>query len=461
MGFNKHILLMLVFVCFLILWGGCNPREFCPMPEDMDFEEIAPLSKNLEADIYIDASFSMVGFIKPGNSYYVRGLQMLERAFIAGWPKGSRNFYKFGSNISEISRDKALKAASEIFYCDPNFRGQTRIENVIDNANRNNLSVIITDLFQTDADVNLLIEKLNSRFLTKDIAVGVLGIKSQFNGRVWDVGLEDLNFDYYSNGREVAEYRPFYLLMFGKYNDIVHYHKMMKINGLNNFPEKNFIIFSSQLVERLASFDNARLSDTDKITEVLNILHPVRNYRHLKQFMVKGSVQKAYFDTVVKISFLSHMPKINSKKLKPEITAWQWQENPINDKGTHEKGKKISRKKLVICAEALRSLIVKDFKLSGSQLNFRTEIHPKNFPCDGTYCFRIVFQPLSEFYLLPKWISDWDMDQDLIYQWQKSPNQFKGNTTLNLKNFLNNIWQIIYQKNKPMIANFYCYIKKK
>jgi hypothetical protein len=273
---NSKIMQYLVactFIGFLILGQGCTSRQFCPPPEDMDFEEIAPLTEDINADIYIDASFSMAGFVNPPNSFYVRTLQMLERAFISGWPKRSNSlkFHKFGSKISKIEREQVLSAAFAEFYMDPEFRAQTRIEKVIENANRDNLNIIITDLFQIDADVNLLIGSLNQKFLTKHNSVGVLGIKSHFNGKVFDVGLEDFNFNYYTYmGRKVDEYRPFYLLIIGKYKDIVHYYEMLKINGLSNFPEKNFIIFSPKLVERLATFENSDKKPTKK-KEVLKI----------------------------------------------------------------------------------------------------------------------------------------------------------------------------------------------
>lgn len=187
---NIKYLAVCILACFLLLGQGCTSREFCPLPEDMDFEEIAPLTVEINADIYIDASFSMVGFVTPGNSFYVRTLQMLERAFISGWPKRSNSlkFYKFGSKISKIERDQVLSAAFAEFYMDPEIRAQTRIEKVIENANSDNLNIIITDLFQIDADVNLLIGSLNQKFLTKHNSVGVLGIKSHFNGKVFDVG---------------------------------------------------------------------------------------------------------------------------------------------------------------------------------------------------------------------------------------------------------------------------------
>ncbi|MCK5059033.1 MAG: hypothetical protein KAT34_20465 [Candidatus Aminicenantes bacterium] len=460
---NKSSILFIftcIVVCFLLLYGGCEPRKFCPFPEDMDFEGIAPLSDNLQTDIYIDASFSMVGFVNPGNSYYARTLQLLERAIIAGWPKGSRTFYKFGAIINEISREQALEAAFRGFYCDPDFKSETRIESVIDNAAKDNLNIIVTDLFQMDADVNLLIEKLNQKFLSKEISVGVFGIKSQFRGRVWDVGLESLNFHYDTDGREPAEYRPFYLLILGKYNDIVHFYKMMRYNGLDSFQGKNFIIFSPQLVERLATFENSKIKP-GKVTQVLKILENSQKRRHLKQFMVNNSSSEHYFESSIPITFLDHMVQFNPQKICMEISAWQWMANLKKRKGnTKKKQENPMSGKMIPSGEVLRAIAIKNIGIAGSQLKFKTEIDPNGFPEDGTYCFKIVFQSLSDSCSLPQWISGWDMDQNQISTWSENPQQFPGNTTLNLKSFLNNIWQIIYRKHKPKIAKLYFYIEK-
>lgn len=460
---NIQLTVMCLLAGFLLITEGCNKKGFCPEPEDVDFEQISPLTVKLNADIYIDASFSMVGFVNPGNSYYIRTLQMLERAFISGWPKRSGNlkFYKFGSKMSEINRDQALSAAFAEFYMDPEFRAQTRIEKVIKNADNSNLNIIITDLFQIDADVNILIEKLNQKFLTKDNSVGVLGIKSHFNGKVFDVGLEDFNFNYFTNpGRKVHEYRPFYLLIIGKYKDITHYYEMLKINGLSNFPEKNFIIFSPRLVERLATFENSEVKPT-KIREVLKILRTSSICRDVKQFMINDNSSKSYFDTTIELSFLKHIPvNFSPGAIKAEITAKKCQEIPGNGKDNDKKEKETSIRKLINCEEALRAFDINEIKISETRINFKVEIESKHFPGNGIYCFRVVFYPSSESYSLPKWILEWDMDQNLIYHWQQYPGEFQGNTTLNLKNFLNNIWQIVYQKHKPKIAKLYCYIQR-
>jgi hypothetical protein len=410
----------------------------------MDFERIAPTSEEVIADVFFDASFSMSGFVNQANSLYIRAIQILERSLISAWPKNSTyNYYKFGSDISQIKRNEFLKAIQPSFYWDRKFRNETRIEKVVEKAKVENLTIIITDLFQNDADVNLLISKLNDKFLKKDMSLGVLGVKSEFVGKVCDVSLQGLHFDYSTENLKPKEFRPFYVLMLGSYSDIKHFFENLKINGLSTFPEKNFIIFSPYLVERLASFEDSTLSETSKIVEVSNIITPVETRQHVKQFVVKASYKRSYFKSGITMRLLPYSIKFNSQKLFAKILAFQYHGNSFVD-----------------CRKALKAFKIEHFVLSNSNLEFETEIFPANFPENGAYCFRVEVQPEQDAYSLPDWITGWDMDQNRINRWKNNPGKFKGNTTLNLKIFLNNIWQIIYQKNKPKITKLYCYIKK-
>lgn len=440
----KFILLTFILGYFSVFWVECKP-EHCKLAEKMDFEAIRPLTENVKADVFLDASYSMAGYVECSNSFYIRTLQILERALISGWPQGTRSFYKFGTEISRpLPREKILSAAQCGFYGDPNFRHQTRIEKVIDKARPENLTIIVTDLFQNGADVNLLITKLNEKFLKKEMALGVLGIKSEFSGNVCDFGVPNLNFSYSTLDKKKPEdFRPFYILMLGKYADVKHYYENMKINGLDSFLVENFIIFSPQLVEQLASFEKSNLPEIFKLKEVINIVDPHQPNYHIKQFVIHGNPSKAHFQIVIRLALLPYIVKFDGLNLKSDISALLYRGSRFEE-----------------CEVALRGFGVRDLVSSGSHLRFTADIVPANFPGNGTYCFKIVVHPHQKSYSLPNWISDWDMDQNLIDQWRINPAQFKGNTTLNLKNFLNNIWQTIYQKYRPKITKLYCYVKK-
>jgi len=128
-----------------------------------------------------------------------------------------------------------------------------------------------------------------------------------------------------------------------------------------------------------------------------------------------------------------------------------------------DKGKKkldIPRKKLSISKDVRRAIKIENTSFKEGELKFKIRVLPGNFPDNGIYCYRVVFHPQLDSRSLPKWITDWDMDQNHINHWELNPGDFRGDTTLNLKNFLSNIWQIIYQRHRPKIAKLYFYIDK-
>lgn len=441
---SRYVIILCMLVYFLTSLPNCK-REFCNHPEIIDFEQIQPKSDKINVAVFFDASESMMGFVKQENSYYIRTIQILERSLFSAWPKDSTwTYFKFGTEIGKIPRSKILNAIQSAFYEDKKFTLKTYIEKVIDSAKTDNLTLIITDLFQNDSDVNLLISKLNNKFLEKNIAFGVLGIKSQFIGNVYDVWIKRLSFEYDTTGRKTKDFRPFYVLMLGQYEDIRHYYENIKINGLDSFPEKKFIIFSANTVEKLASFENSTLTETSKITEVTKLLAHHEKIDPVKQFIVKGNCARAYFKCGIKLLLLPYSIGFDAARLTPTNSALRYEGNQF-----------------VECPSALKGFEVDNFSFETSTLKFNVSIIPASLPGEGIYCFKTIIRPRQNAYSLPGWISEWDMNQELINKWRKNRHQFKGSTTLNLKIFLTNIWQIIYQKNKPKIAKLYCYIKKR
>lgn len=442
MAKRRSFVMLFMLICVLALSSKCN-GEFCGPPDKIDLEEILPLSKSISADVFYDASFSMVGFVSNINSYYVRTLQLVESSLISGWTKQAIKYFKFGTIAREIPRAKALEATQGKFYIDDEFKNETHIEKVIARANTGHLTIIVTDLFQNNADVNLLIQKLNEKFLSKKLSVGILAVKSEFTGRVWDVGIHELNFDYTTAGLRPEHYRPFYILMLGKYAEIEHFYKNIKANGLASFPQTNFIILSPNLVRRLASFENLTSAKSKKLVEVTSLIRPFKRYDGIKQFVVKS--EGAFFEPKIKLARLVDAPLFNPKNLEAEVQALKW----------HPKKKNFKE-----CLQARKALHLKNFNISGAELGFKADINQSNLEGKGIYSFECIIRPCLDAYDLPAWISGWDMDVDMLNQWIENPDQFNGAATLNLKFFVNTIWRIIAQEYRPKIARLHLYIKK-
>jgi hypothetical protein len=404
----------------------------------------------LHVDIFLDATLSMQGFVNPGTStYYAQLLPLLESAVTSGWSDQNIRFFKFGTQTPEIRiRQEFLRAGLPIFYTYEEGFKETSVDKVIDfenaNTNENRLKVIVTDLFQNDSDVNLLTKKLKEQYIAKNLAVGILGVKSQFNGTVYDVGIERDKFDYSSNDKTTESLRPFYVLILGKHSNIAHYYERLRLSGLKEFnTEKNFIIFSQYLVHPISSFEGAKIESSHNITLINELFEPGKEDNRVKQFRVKSDDKEAAFNAKVKYNPLLNTVDFNIKDLIVEVTGMKYQGD-----------------KFAASDKANNSIIVKPVSLANLELALDFKLLVSNLQGKGIYSFEIALHPKPESYSMPKWISEWDMDIGKIDDWRKEKKQFKGNTTLNLSRFINDLWQTTVQVHKHKIARLYCYIKK-
>src|SRR6266446_1861315 len=156
-------------------------RKRSPAPPRDPLGTLEPVSEGLQVDLFFDATLSMKGFVTPHTTTsYQLLVPMLERGVIEGWKGGKVTFNKFGDDIAPLPGRSYLDAVREAFYEDSRLNRRTLIERVIDRASTNDLTVIITDLFQTNADINQLSEKLKQKFIANNLSIGIYAIRSQF-----------------------------------------------------------------------------------------------------------------------------------------------------------------------------------------------------------------------------------------------------------------------------------------
>lgn len=443
------------FLLFALACGAsCATRRVCEPPPVDPTNTYPAVSDNLHADIYLDATLSMKGFIVPGTStYYQQTIPLLESAVERGWPGGSISFNKFGTKTSMLEGRKYLDAAKPSFYTDQEVNLKTYIEGVIDSASTDNLTIVVTDLFQDNADVNLITGKLKEKYVARDLAVGVFAVRSEFEGAVYDVGPNNYSFTYKSDVADPTSFRPFYILALGKHADIERYFEMLRKSGLDSFPAKNAAIFSRRLSANLASFKDATITSTIKMAQVRSLLPLDVKDDRVVQFRIRGTPPLAGFAATLKYSPLPYTPEPASSELVPVVTAFKCGggERASNSLERHPES-------LAENGEAARAFTVKTARLSGSEVKIEVEVTPASLPGDATYCYRFVLQPRD--YHLPGWISEWDMDGRKIEEWKRAPNSFNGSTTYNLNHFLSDLWATTLQVHKPKVAEIYCYIQR-
>jgi len=200
------------FLAGAILLAGCSRPA--PPPEDL-FEAPVPAcglsaSEKLQVRVYVDASGSMQGFTVPQpTSRYVQFLQELRLGVGTRWGAGQVQCFRFGERVAPIPN--LLAGLEPAFYQDR----ETRIDEPLGKADARALTILVTDLFQNNADVVALIEALRAKFMPARLALGIWGLRSEFDGRIYGVGPTSLNFVYRSKG-DPKTFRPFYLIAAGR-----------------------------------------------------------------------------------------------------------------------------------------------------------------------------------------------------------------------------------------------------
>ena len=333
-------LLLSIYLCFSIFLIGCDTdKKGIPDPPE-PLSDLPPVSKRLVARIYFDATLSMQGFVVPGSTHYTRICPYLESVIVSGWRDETVSFFRFGERVESIDRDTYLQVGDESFY-QTDIGIKTYIEKIIENEDQldkpqsegsdplegatktdvnnmpeegtgadsteNRLVVIVTDLFQDNGDINRLVPELKDKCIKKGVDVGLFGLRSQFDGTVYDIGIgEGSSLRYRSTPGNPETFRPFYLLVLGKHADIAHYFDRLIANG---FLEAETIIFSQYLVSPLLSFEGAKIEDLENLIGDTIAKKPDS---HLKEYRIRNRDEPSKISAKMKYELLPHAMSFDS-----------------------------------------------------------------------------------------------------------------------------------------------------
>lgn len=434
---------------FVNSFSACTKKRSPPPPDDA-FSRLEPVSEGLSVDLFFDATLSMRGFVSTQTtSSYQLVIPLLERGVIEGWKGGQASFFKFGDDIAPLPGRQYLEVIKPTFYSDSKYNRKTLIERVIDRSAQDHLTVIVTDLFQTNADINQLSEKLKQKFIANNLAIGVYAIRSQFDGPIYDVGPDAYSFKYTSLKPETD--RPFYLLTFGKHAEIAHYFDVLDKAGLNAIVERHSLIFSRYLASQYISFSRAKLKTADRISEIStsNLLTGRFDDDRVKAFKLTKSKPTARFSSELPCDSLVKNVMEYGSDLTAEVTAWRGE-----DKG----GKELiqvespqARKALTVGAKLLPE------QPPYNKLQLEANISTSDFPVPGLYQYQILLRP--NHFALPGWVSVWNMRDEDVRRWHQSPSDFNGAKTYNLENFLGTLQGAVLSATQPKIGDVYFYIR--
>jgi hypothetical protein len=197
---------------------------------------------NIDLDVYIDATTSMEGFAVSPTSAYSQFLDQLEASALSSWKNANTKFFKFGQIIRPIERNEFLSAKSNSsFYHEQGVYLKTYIDSVVNHTDSSRLSLVVTDLFQDEGDVNVMVESFKNKCFSRGVSVGIIGITSTFNGKVFDVA--GFPQGYTLTNKE----RPFYAVVFGNEYNMQLLFNALKTNA--SVKDNQFFIISNHIIK--------------------------------------------------------------------------------------------------------------------------------------------------------------------------------------------------------------------
>ena len=464
---KTSVLLFSIYLCLFIFLTGCDTsKSGIPDPPE-PLSDLPPISDRLVARIYFDATLSMQGFVVPDSTHYTRICSSLESVIVSGWKDETVNFFRFGEKVEPIDRSTYLQAGYESFYEQAHIFRKTYIEEVIrheeqfvkvrgeagntpeDETERNvndtpedvtegitpkepeeELVIIVTDLFQDDSDITLLIDHLKEKYIKKGREVGLFGLRSQFDGTVYDIGIgEGSSLRYRSNPRDPETFRPFYLLVLGRHADIAHYFNRLIANG---FPEAQTIIFSRHIVDPLLSFENVK-------PEIENLNRDTiakKSDPQLKEYRITKKNKPSKISAKLKVKLLPHVMQFDSDTLDDLIIV---KHAPIRKPNESQLAQN--------CLKVTSTLSINN---DGNELSVEFSLDSQSLPNKKVYLYEVTLRPEINAFKEPHWCSDWDMGDER-----------NGSKTLNLLNFVRDLTHVTVRRHNPEIAKFYCYIEKR
>ena len=430
-------LLMLLLVVFSVF--GCGQKSTKnPIPEP----EIKVMKKTdkLAMDIYLDGTYSMAGYVNyPSTTVYTNAIKEIERTVSSAWRNEDIQYIRFGDDFKKLSRDQLLEFDKIEFYN----QKDTSLQKVVESMDSNKINVIVTDLFQTDQDIESLMSSLKKKsFADVEKAMAIIGLKSQFKGKIYDIGKNKLSFDYETNDKE--SYRPFYLLIVGKEDDVrsfvLQYQKNLK-------DELKTVIFSRNLgVNNILLQDaNVKTSADNKIKEaVMAKINTIVKNNKVMQFRLKLD------EKVSKVNLKMQTDALIGKfpdEYKLVIESLQkWKDNAFQN----------------VEAKDFLKADIKEFDKENEKGNLAMTLRVNPLGInrrEGQYKAELALIPSKEDYLKSVAIfDDWNFyDSDVTLGNIRG----FGNRTLNISVFTKMMGNLNYEINKPGFYNLPIYLDAK
>ena len=162
-------------------------------------------------DFNLDGTLSMQGFARASGEQFAEFLQELELSLSSHWPRSHIRYHRFGSVIEDLHQQQPfyVVASREDFFQRGKNYAETRIDNVFRKSAPGNLTLVMTDLFEQNLDIEGIEDSLKSASFPNGASLAIWQWHLPFSGPIYDFDIRT------SQGQTYTGPRPIYLLALG------------------------------------------------------------------------------------------------------------------------------------------------------------------------------------------------------------------------------------------------------
>lgn len=425
------------FICIIILLsvaGGCVNQDNKVNRNPQQNQAAKPLSKtagivynNSQAeinssniDLLFDTSISMRGYLFPGYTRYskvVEGLATTAQTLVNTNEELKMKYYQFGEKFTAVNTPDKLNNWDFYNYKD------SYIDLAITNANLENLTLIVTDMgTEEEAAFDKLINKIGSQYISKGYAIGILGVKSEYEGYVYSVEEKDDQVVVLTDNKPIRDTHPFYVLILGKQENIINFYDNLKNFTLNDFPAE---AYNFTLIPLASKGIISNVSDQHLTLERLNADSSI--FVDTDQYIdnIKANQYKISRQPRGEVGF-----KISG--LNYETIKYIPVTNSVIDNKLELQSYDSSQGKWIPVDKQDDIVRITDISDSRSKtISMEIAVNPDNMLRNTSYaiCISSYFKQGNEadqpLFKVPDWVTEWTTDKKQIPLWKDEYDQFR------------------------------------
>lgn len=253
-------------ICCCLL-AGCSVREEEVFADSLPeiVEESTEVPEVNRIGIYADVTPSMKGFLGMSTESYQRivketryklCLYEIDNIISAQYDPDQITYYRIDTPLWRTDENVLQEARSGSYYQNSSMlnKGYEKIDlieddgeeydsyclaNALQHCVNDDLAIIVTDLYENEAAASEVIRAMKQNMVSgsaEERVVGIVGIRSEFAGKIYDLGVDTPEVEYGMVDGEVTEddivYRQFYVVAIGAPQIVQEFcsHLMEKMN---------------------------------------------------------------------------------------------------------------------------------------------------------------------------------------------------------------------------------------